>query len=180
MTFPLTIPWPRLGSLLDLALSPSTVSMSWKSSEGQVVTMSDGQRKRTPHSKEAVLSWLPEKMRFMFACLHRHPSLCFSQELLNLGDNFDRIRWGQGTDPRDKLQLSFEDRGAPEKRPDSVFSKERWQWKSPCHWTIGKQHCRGTLKTTTKPPQQNQNHSSSLRRKMQLEIYLPRQTSSTC
>lgn len=67
---------------------------------------------------------MPEEITFMLCHAHIHiQSLYLSQELLNLGINFNRIRRGQGIDPRDKLQLSFEDRGLQKR--DLIVSSVR-------------------------------------------------------
>ena len=100
------ITWP--GTLSQLG---GWVSMSWVSGDGDVVTMSEGQWKRIPHSEEAALSWLPEEMTFMLCHVHMYTQACiFPRNFWTWGVNFNRIRRGQGTDPTDKLQRSLEDR----------------------------------------------------------------------
>lgn len=87
--------------------------------------------KKNPSFKRGS-SWLVAWGNHVYA-LPRSPTgtcLYLSKELLNLWVNFNRIRRGQGTDTRDKLQLPFEDRGLRKReRPDSAFREEGWQWK---------------------------------------------------
>jgi len=78
------------------------------------------------------------------------------------------MRWGQGTNPRDKFQLSFEDRGL-QKRGLVLSTVRKAGSESPL---LIEQWTNDTLEELKK--------KTPLSSKMQLEIYLSRQISFTC
>lgn len=131
----------------------------------------------SPCLKGSEKEFLIQEKQLLASCLrnyistllwsHIYTSLYLSQELLDLIVCFNRIRWGQGTDSRDKLRLSFEDRGL--QRRDLIMSSMR-NGSSESPLLIEQWRIDIVEELKKKPP--------PLRRKM--EIYLPRQTSFIC
>lgn len=150
-------PWPRPVWL------QCWVSVSWVSEEGDVVTTSEGQWKQIPLSKEAPVSLLPKETRFC----HVH-----------ITPIFPRNSWTWRSIPTElvggKVQIPEISSNCFLKR--SGCRKDIWCWlqwgkvavRVPFQLSNGELTLWRNFKTTP------------LGEKMQLEIYLPRQTSVTC